>query len=227
MKEKLFLIFLISVGTLALKGQFLDNKIDFGVGAGFHLPLNPETITRNSSFRYPSLYGNYAFGTGIQAFCDYRISESLRVGIGLESSRFSSWKGDQDIFILIDPVLSLSSISLRGIYLPKTIMQFATPSLKWGLYMAPILTYQVLEWDDTVPENYNQPAFLFSTIHPGFKSGISLFHEINNYYGLRLDVYYHYSAVDSPYYLDTSFQSVNVSLSVFTKRLHNRYYRYD
>lgn len=225
--KKLVLILVIGVVSLSLKGQFLDNRIDFGFGAGFHLPLNSENISEYSSFRYPSLYGNYAFGAGIQAFCDYHIAKSLRVGIELESSRYNPWKGNQDVFILNEPVLSLSSISLRGLYLPQKKVQFASPATNWGYYIAPVFTYQLLKWDDTVLENNNQPAFSHSTIHPGFKTGFSLFHEFNNYYGLRLDVYYHFSLVESPYYLDKSFQSVNVSLNLFTKRFHNKYFRYD
>lgn len=226
MIRKSLFILIITVNCLHGQAQYLDHKMEIGMGAGFSYPLNASELTLDEGFVYPSLFGNYSFGAGINAWVNYHLNKALRLGIQLEGSYYPSWSGDQEIFILSEPTLLLLPLSFNAYYLPDKL-QLARPSIKWGCFAAPVLSFQVLEWEAIDQDNSGQMPSSSTAWDVGAKAGICFFSEINNSSGLRLDLYYQYIRTESLYYLDDAFHSVNVSLGFFFKKLQNRHFRYD
>lgn len=226
MMRKALFILLIALAPFAIQGQYIENKIDFGIGTGASIPINSTELSRDDNFIYPSLFGNYGYGAGVNAWADYHFSESIRFGVALGFTRYPSWTGDQEIFILTKPSLSVVSLTADVCYLPKKL-QLAASTIKWGCFIAPVLAYQSLEWELIEQDYSNQLPNSSSAVNPGFRTGISLFAEVNNSNGLRFDIYYQFLNTESVYYLDQTFHSVNVTVGIFFKVLKNRFFMYD
>ncbi len=226
MMRKQILVLLIAINCFVLQGQYLENKIDIGIGGGVCRPVSAADIQVNDSFIYPSLFGNYQSGNGIEAFVNYRVSASVRLGIHLATTKFNTWTGNHDIFVLGNPVFTLNTVSVSGFFLPKKL-QPRTPHFNWGVFASPGITYELLEWNEDAGYEADQSVISNATTHAGFKAGISLVSELTNYGGLRMDVYYQVQKVTSLYYFDQSLESINLSFYIFFKFLKNRNFMYD
>jgi hypothetical protein len=225
--RRLELVFLILCHGFLLNGQFIQNKLNVSLGGSLSLPLNPQTINKDH-FNYPSLYGNYPAGLAGNFTIDYKFIQNIWIGIHLNELYYWMWYGDNNIFILEKPSLNLSTISFCGSYYPKKCQVFPN-SVSWSILLAPEIVLQKLKWHGVIQEDNDEQLFPNKDVrlNYGIKAGISILHDINNVNGIRADIYYQYINVKSPYYIDKSFHSVNISLGFYFKFLKDRYYKYD
>jgi hypothetical protein len=99
MMRKTTTLLVILCNCIWLKGQFIENKIDLGFGSSVSTPLKQDYIA-NGHFSYPALYGNYPGRFSARLMLNYNVSKSFRIGMDLDNIKFSSWEGDQQLFIL-------------------------------------------------------------------------------------------------------------------------------
>jgi len=226
--KKPAIILIVVFYSIMLNGQFVENRLQVGIGSNFTFPVNPDQISRDH-FYYPSLYGNYPAGIGGTLMLDYKVTKTIRVGIQLEKTRFGSWKGDPEIFILENPTLSQSTFSFCGLFKLSDYL-FYSDIISFGILVAPVISGINMHWKGYIlpyySDNYPLPTTEYRTNY-GIKTGLNVMYEINNLIGLRTDLYYQYINMESLYIMDKSFHSVNISICLYLKFLKNRYFIYD
>jgi hypothetical protein len=226
MKRNYFLI-LILANFLFLEAQFIDNKFNIGFGISACSPLNPKNVS-NDQFVYPSLYGNYPVGISGILTVKYQLKPDWNIIFDISKTLFADWNGDKAIFILHNPSLKLSTVSIVGLYLPDRFLIKSIP-VRWGVLAGPVLSKQKLSW--TQIDQYTDNEITFPEEEKktlgGFKAGIVLLYLENDLIEVYSEVYYQYLHCYSNFYNDKAFHSVNFSLQLNLKLFKNRYYNYE
>jgi hypothetical protein len=226
MKKKL-LILLLNLFCLFLNAQYVENKLNIGFGVSLCKPLNRSLINKEY-FSYPSLYGNFKYGYCAHLSVDYKIKQNFWIGIEAGKTFYTKWSGDQEIFVLKDPYISLTSVCLNIFYCPKHY-QIYSGSIVWGVLFAPIVASQNLEWSSIKQQKDESNLYPYSEIKlfPGLKTGFGVIILNSNGLQIRSDICYQYFYCDNYYYTDKAFHSINISLQCYFRFKKNRYFRYE
>lgn len=226
---KTSILFLLTIFTASyLKGQVVDNHLNIGVGYDYVTSLNSDNISHVDHLNYPSLYGNYNYIHAGEIYADFRVQKNFWIGIHFDKFKYNNWSGNKDVFILQDPVLAFSTVSASLIYNLNSARS-ANNLTHFNIFLAPLIGSQHLSWSAIQQSAYSDSVYAGGEhqTDPGFRAGFGISHDINNDMGISANIFYQYIHVNSYYYLDHSFSSVDVSVKLYIRFLKNRYYRYD
>lgn len=224
--KKYFLLIVVLGNFIQMNSQSIFNSINIGIGTSAAIPLNKNDINENS-FQYPSLYGNYEVGFSGLIDVDFRLNNKFSISLIFDNSVFSNWSGDQNLFILSDPSLSLKNYLLSFKFSPEKY-QFKNTGLKWGFIVAPAIASQKLKWSAINQDADNDQVYPKSEkiYLPGIRTGFEISHFETNSFEFCSLICYQYLKSNSAFYMDKAFHSINVSIIVKYKLLKNRYFKY-
>ncbi len=222
-----FLCFLLIAG-LKLNGQYIDNKLDIFSGVGITTPVR-WNFNENENFSYPSLFENFKKTLSLSAGVNYWFKRNLTFGLEYKQNKFEHWNGNNDIFILENPELSIHTIALNtGLYY-DLINYFKIPG-KIGIIAGPEFSRFSVSWTDfnnevIQPGIQNDPKEE-NLISPGAQLGLLYQRQINLNSGVRMELSYSLHHAPGLYYLDKSFSSLNFSVKLYFRAMKNRRYNY-
>ena len=228
MKKLITYLFIVFSATSSYS-QIIENKLNLSFGLNIGFPLNHGTIHQDQ-LNYPSFFGNCPATVSPNIFLDYNIRRNFSLGVELNYTYYSRWNGDANMFILSNPSIRQESFALVGTYFLQDInVQFS--QVKTGIVFGPALLLNSLNWTKINNQNiYNTSVVLpksESKLHPGLRCGVCLQNAISNRLGFRLDFYYQYERANSIYYLDKSFNSLNLRVRVILRLFNDKYYNYE
>jgi hypothetical protein len=225
--KRYFILVIILVNYISMYSQSIPNKLNIGIGTNVCFPLNSNDVTE-TKFKYPSLYGNYQAGYAGLIMLEYELNSKYSVNLSLEKSRYNNWEGNEHNFILSKPSINITSYSFSLKYTPERL-QLNDYLFKWGIFLAPIMAAQKLKWDEinqSSDDNFEYPKSEKNFL-PGFKTGFEMSYFTVNSILICSQISYQYLKCNSNYYMDKSFQSINISIVIKYKLFKNRYFKYE
>jgi len=208
-----------------LSAQYISNRLNIGFGAALLRPLNRSTVILDD-FRYQSLYGNYPIGLDGLIFIDYLVTENLSAGISASRYGFSSWTGNPDLFILEEPGLKGTTLTLDLYWFPQHIGKTSLPK---GLFVhfAPLLSAEYLNWTSIQQSEIMEFGSAESRMSSGFLAGIGSQFILNNRTGFRAEIYSGFIKEKWMYCLDKVYIPAGLRFSYYFRFMKNTYYQYD
>jgi hypothetical protein len=199
----------------SLSGQVIPSSLNIGIGPVLSMSRNDE-IYSEGKFTFPSLYGNYPSGKGISVYADYKLTNLIWMGVSTTYTNLNNWKGNQKIFLRNPSVHIYTTGASINIFPGGTHIN--SGAVKPGINISTFYNYSEIHWAGL---NKGKNDFNY-----GYSAGICMLYE-NDIHGVRVDAFYQHSKADSKYYVDRYFDSVNLRLSFYFRRMKNIYYSYE
>jgi hypothetical protein len=225
-KSGLLIILIKFFFVLVAGGQLIPNKLNIGLGGVIGIPANTDELYVDGYFRYPAFYGNFTSTPGVTFYIDYKLKENLLLGMHSSHYIFNNWKGDNHLVLLQKPLVNMTIAGPSVSFLPGQ-SEFSG-AFRWGLNMSPFIYSNSFQWIEShdVMKNEIIKRHERDALNFGLKTGLFILHEEETK-GFRLDIFYLHSNINSPLLLERSFSSVNLSFSIYMRKMRNPYYLYE
>ena len=227
--NKALIILLISLSSLSLKAQIIDNKVDINLGYCIG-KFGGDDLINEDGFISPALYSNYESTYNIRFKCIFIKMNYLNFGASIDYCKASDWNMDLYSYYKDSESAMYSFSPLFQVH-PKVVDYGFLNRVGFYLEVAPTIGISEV----TVPEQLFDVEFMNSLItipdnesdiFYGIKGTIGVNISINQSIGIFFESGAGYYRISPGLFVDTHFTNFNAGAGIMIKLVKNKRFFY-